>query len=322
MRELRDGQLRDRMPVVPEQVNGEASADVHRGARHIRGDTAGTQPPDHPRPPEPRTPDSRGAAAARDWLDTPAGGRPGDGTFREALGRFEAARAGLPGVAGKDAGDYLAARSGDRPWLSPARRCVPAVQRVFAALDLGGEHAHIRHEGWLSPDKSQQRVQRLEDPAQLDAAKRAAGIDGLRPGGKPHYCAAMSTAIRDPSAFAVAFARGVEHPAVRAVLDQRPQPGERKPDAVRAPITSILGADGHTFCEGFRLAGDNPKQAASERGAWLRDTRAGKPSAVPPPLVVPVDFRGGFIEYPFRVAGDRYQVASMYPVPFNPRDKA
>jgi hypothetical protein len=59
----------------------------------------------------------------------------------------------------------------------------------------------------------------LEDPAQLDAAKRSAGIDGLKQGDQPHQCRQAATRIADPGAFAVAFARGIEHPKVRAALE-------------------------------------------------------------------------------------------------------
>ena len=66
-----------------------------------------------------------------------------------------------------------------RPWLAAARGCSPEVQRVFATLDQGGGHAHIRHEGWVTEEMNELRLRCLEDPAQLDTAKRAAGIDGL-----------------------------------------------------------------------------------------------------------------------------------------------
>ncbi len=65
-----------------------------------------------------------------------------------ALMTFEPGRAGLPEVSIKDGTEYLDKHHAERPWLSVARCCQPEVQRIFAALDQGGGHAHIRHEGW------------------------------------------------------------------------------------------------------------------------------------------------------------------------------
>lgn len=234
----------------------------------------------------------------------------------DALVRFDPRQAGLPEVQKGDASRYVEARRGDRPWLNAVRHAPEEVQRVFAALDQGGGHAHIRHEGWLSPEKSQLRVLYMEDPAQLDSAKRAAGKDGLLPGDKPRYCATMSTAIRDPAAFAVALARGVEHPSIRTVLDT-PQPWEEpRPAIVSVPIADLLGPDGHRYCEGYQLAGDDPKQAVHDRGTWRKEMRAGDTTSVPPPLIVPVDFRGRNIQYAFKMnAASEYEIVSMYPAP-------
>ena len=66
-----------------------------------------------------------------------------------ALVSFEPRRAGLPDVSIKDATEYLDMHLLERPWLSVARGCPPEVQRLFAALDQGRGHAHIRHEGWV-----------------------------------------------------------------------------------------------------------------------------------------------------------------------------
>jgi hypothetical protein len=65
----------------------------------------------------------------------------------------------------------------------------------------------------------------LEDPAQLDPAKRAAAIDGLKSPEASHHCREASSRITDPDAFAGAFARGIEHPTVRAALDAQFTPG-------------------------------------------------------------------------------------------------
>lgn len=272
-------------------------------------------PPDRPGRPDARS-------AGKD-LGTPRRDHRPDGApladrrwdHADALARFDPGRAGLPEVGRDEAAGYLQAHRRDRPWLDSARHAAGAVQRVFAALDQGGGHAHIRHEGWLSAEKSQLRVLYLHDPAQLDPALRAEGTDGLLPGGKRHYCAEISTAIRDPAAFAVAFARGTEHPDVRRALET--PVGGRKPEAVTVPIADLLGPDGHRYCEGYRLAGDDDQVARRERRIWLRETQAGEPPSVPPPLLVPVDFRGGVIEFRFNVNTARtgYEVNTMFPGP-------
>jgi len=272
-------------------------------------------------PPEPDRAATRARAAATD-APGPSSSRAQDSApglsdrIDDALVRFDPSRAGLPEVQKGDASRYVEARRGDRPWLNAARHAPEEVQRVFAAVDQGGGHAHIRHEGWLSAEKSQLRVLYMEDPAQLDPAKRAAGKDGLLPGDKPHYCAAESTAIRDPIAFATALARGVEHPDVRTVLDT-PRPWEEpRPSIVSVPITDLLGPDGYRYCEGYQLAGDDPREAVRDRGTWLRETRAGDTTSVPPPLIVPVDFRDGNIQYAFKMnAANEYEIVSMYPAP-------
>jgi hypothetical protein len=223
-------------------------------------------------------------------------------------------------VAPDDAARYIETRRGDRPWLNTARHAPTEVQRLFATLDQGNGHSHIRHEGWLSAEKSQLRVQYLQDPAQLDPVKKAAGEDGLLPGGKKHYCAAMSTAIRDRTAFAEAFARGTEHPNVRQVLGAPPV-GGRRPPSVSVAIADLLGPDGHQYCEGYRLAGGDDYAARRDRQTWLRETRAGERPSVPPPLLVPVDFHGGVIQFRFKVNAARtgYEIATMFPEPPDPK---
>jgi hypothetical protein len=233
----------------------------------------------------------------------------------DALARFDPGRAGLPDVPKDDAPRYIETHRADRPWLNAARHSPDEVQRVFAAVDQGSGHAHIRHEGWLTPEKSELRVLYLEDPAQLDPEKRAQGKDGLLPGNKSHYCAAESCAIRDPALFATVFARAVEHPDIRAALDTKHEQGKPAPLDVSVPIADLLGPDGHRYCEGYRLVGDDPKQAVQDRGTWLRETRAGDALSVPPPLIKPMDFEGGTIQFRFKVnaAKSGYEIGSMFP---------
>jgi hypothetical protein len=283
-------------PVPPERL----PPDERASAPHVRGDAARSL-----------------ASAPREARDASSGVPRKPAGAGETLTRFEPRRAGLPEVGGDEAARYVEANRGDRPWLDSARHAPHDVQRVFAAADRGGGHAHIRHEGWLSAEKSQMRVQYLEDPAQLDPAKRAEGKDGFLPGSKPHYCAEMSTCIRDPIAFAVAYARGTEHPGVRKALETPLMRAQQPPLRVGVPITDLLGPDGHHFCEGYRLAGDDPKQAVKDRQTWLRENRNCDSPSVPPPLVASVDFRGGTIQFRFKVNMDRtgYEIATMFPDP-------
>jgi hypothetical protein len=220
-------------------------------------------------------------------------------------------------VSKDDASHYIESQRGDRPWLNSARHERPEVQQVFAALDQGSGHAHIRHEGWLSAEKSQLRVQYLQDPAQLDPAKKAEGTDGLLSGNRRHYCAEISAAIRDPTVFAEALARGTEHPAVRRALETPLGADHDPPQPVAPPIADLLGSDGHRSCEGYRLAGDDLRQAVRDRRTWLRETRSGDRPSVPEPMLVPVDFRGGTIEFRFKPNATRtgYEISTMFPSP-------
>jgi len=209
-----------------------------------------------------------------------------------------------------DAAEYLDKHQGERPWLSVARDRPPEVQRVFAALDQGGGHAHIRHEGWVTEEMNERRVRNLHDPAQLDPAKRAAGIDGLAPGDKPHRCGSIVTRITSSDAFAVALAKGAEHQDVRAALGTEFRE-RRVPAPVVLPIAGILGRDGHRFCSGWQLepVDGSMRTARNLRDAWA-SARAG-----PEPKTHRVEtFDGGtatFIFGPNR-ARDGYEIVTMY----------
>ena len=226
---------------------------------------------------------------------------------------FEPRRAGLPEISIKDATAYLDKHHAERPWLSVARDCPPEVQRMFAALDQGGGHAHIRHEGWVTEEMNERRLRSLEDPAQLDPAKRAAGIDGLTAGDIPHRCGDIASRIIDPEIFAAAFARGVEHPDVRAALNSN---GSR-PEPVILPISDVLGDDGHKFCSGWQLEPVNGsmEEARAVRRAWAADNQSG-----PEPQARPVEtFEGGTVTFAFRrSAVGGYEVSTML---MNPADE-
>jgi hypothetical protein len=193
------------------------------------------------------------------------------------------------------------------------------VQRVFAALDQGSGHAHIRHEGWVSEEMSRRRVAYLEDPAQLDPAKRAAGIDGLKSPERLHRCWETSSRITDPDAFAAAFARGVEDPQVRAALETKFIPGH-VPPAVAVPISDLLGPDGYRHCTGWRLEPVDGKlnTAYEQRAAWV-DARAHgcQPEVAEPGTRAVGTFEGGAIAFAFgpNRTRDGYEVVTMYPRP-------
>jgi len=261
------------------------------------------------------TPDRGPADAAADRPDNP--GRPDDPLA--AVRWFEPTGAGLPDISAKDAVTYIEARHGERPWLAAARGCPPEVQRVFAALDQGGGHAHIRHEGWVTEEMNERRVAYLEDPAQLDPAKRAAGIDGLRSPEKLHRCRETASRITDPDAFAVAFARGIEHPLVRASLAAE-FTVQYVPRPVSLYVRDLLGADGHRYCTGWRLqsAEGGMKAARDNRAAWVDARAHGSETAVPEPKAGPAGtFAGGMIVFAFGPTRerDRYEVVTMYPRP-------
>jgi hypothetical protein len=227
---------------------------------------------------------------------------PSDGGVLE---RFEPSRAGLPEVSREGAAAYIEAHLADRPWLAAVRDCSPDAQRVVVALDQGHGHAHIRHDSWVTEEMNERRVRNLEDPAQLDPDKR--GIDGLAVGNLPHRCGDTASRITNPEIFAKAFARGVEHPDVRAALDSN---GPR-PEAIILPISSVLGDNGHKFCSGWRLEPVNGSldEARANRRAWATGGRDG-----PEPRAHAVEtFEGGTVTFAFRRSPmGGYEVSTMY----------
>jgi hypothetical protein len=238
---------------------------------------------------------------------------------RAELGRFDPERAALPPTSLEAAADYVAQHRAARSWLTAADTASPEACRILAALDAGGGHGHIRHEGGVTEWANMRRAAYLEDPAQLDPEKRHLGIDGLRPNDQPHHCRSTATRITDPDAFATAFARGVEHPRVREALDMRFDPGE-KPIAVTVPIADLVGPEGHHYCTGWRLepVDGSMKAAQRNRDAWLEAREAGRTSDVPEPQVRPVPtFEGGEIVFLFQrnYAMQRYEIATMFPRP-------
>jgi hypothetical protein len=259
--------------------------------------------------------DHRAVNGTADHPDGPE--RPDDPL--EAVRRFEPRRAGLPDLSPDDAAAYIDTRRGERPWLGTASDRSPETQRVIASLDQGGGHGHIRHEGWVTEEMNERRVAYLEDPAQLDPAKRSAGIDGLRQGDQPHRCRQAASRIIDPDAFAVAFARGIERPKVRAALEAPFDP-DRKPSPVQLPIGDLLGPDGHQYCTGWQLVPvDGDMNAARRcREVWVATPADKRPSEGREPTARPVEtFEGGALVFAFghNYGDERYEVATMYPRP-------
>jgi hypothetical protein len=272
----------------------------------------GPEVPDRENRPEPTPSDDTGAA--RELVEPRSRAEYSADLERHvALVSFEPRRAGLPDVSIKDATEYLDQHHLERPWLSVARGCPPDVQPLFAALDQGHGHAHIRHEGWVTEEMNEHRVRNLEDPAQLDPAKRVAGVDGVKAGHQLHRCGGIVTRIADPEAFATALARGIEHPDVRAALDS----SGPVPKPVSLLMTDVLGDGGHRFCSGWRLEPVNGSmlQALADRAAWVAGSHD-----VPEPKTRPVEtFEGGTVTYVFRPSAEAgHEISTMY---VNPPDE-
>lgn len=236
---------------------------------------------------------------------------------RAELGRFDPERAALPPISLEAAGDYLARHRTERPWLTAADSASPQARRILAAMDAGGVHGHIRHEGWVNEEASMRRVAYREDPAQLNLDKRYQGIDGLMQGDRKHRCGNVATRVTDPDAFVTAFARGVEHPKVRAALDMPFDP-DIWPGQVTVPIAELLGADGHRYCTGWQLepVGDTTEAARDNRAAWLKARTEGREPDVPEPRVRPVPtFEGGDMLFAVgqNQTRDGYWIVTMHP---------
>lgn len=212
--------------------------------------------------------------------------------------------------------EYIHTMKSERPWLEPAVDCDPRIQHIMASLDIGNGHAHLRHGAMGNDALYERRAAFLEDPAQLDPLKRSVSVDGLRPG-QIHRCAAEATRIHDATAFAVAVARAVEHPDVRAALEMPWVEGKR-PDVVSIPISDLLGSEGHQYCSGFRLTGEWPT-SRELRQQWVVARAGGHDlTGIPEPEAEPIPtFRDGDIVVAFRPDRERqrYEMTSMFADP-------
>ena len=254
-------------------------------------------------------------------------------TVGTRLGRWDPARLNLPRPVPADAGNavptaeadrsadeenavaYIAANKETSPWLAPAADCEPAVQSVYASLDQGTGHAHVRHGPALDQLLLAGRVARLEDPAQLDDNLRDRGIDGLDPS-KMHLCGRYATAIVDAHAFAAAIAALSEHPDVQNAL--RSEWDGPKPDRLEVPISDVLGDRGHEYCLGYRLRGDWD-EARAERKQWMSAKASGADlSALPEPQAEPIPtFEGGdiFVVFKRNHAASKFEINTVFPNP-------
>ncbi|MGI5226444.1 hypothetical protein [Actinoallomurus sp. CA-142502] len=241
-------------------------------------------------------------------------------TPREILRGFRPTEAGLPEIGEGRAAEYIAENADRRPWLAQAKDCDPAAMRVLVAMDMGQGHALERHEGHADDERLQRRVTGFQDPAQLDDAKRFAGIDGLKPGNRPHRCADTATAIQDPEAFATAFARGVRHPSVRDALET-PFVAGKVPQGVALTVEDLLGVGGHRYCSAYALepVDGSLDEALRRRADWVTAKRtSNQDSDVPEPTCVPVEIRDDAkIKFYFRPNRDMngYEISTMYVEP-------
>lgn len=235
---------------------------------------------------------------------------------RGELAVFQARRAGLPEVTSGEASRYVEQHRAGRPWLQAAERASPEALRIIVAADQGGGHGHIRHEGWVTEEASMRRVAYLEDPAQLDPGKRRAGIDGLRPRGRHHGCADMSSRPGRLRHRARPRGRAPRRP-------RRPQHALRPP---AAPAHSVgtdrrtVRSDGHKACTGWQLepVAGSVKTAMENRRAWRAAIADGRRAAVPEPTARPVPtFEGGTIALVINSNRQRdgYEIASLIPRP-------
>lgn len=214
--------------------------------------------------------------------------------------------------------ELIAAQVAGRPRLASLESQEPCVQRVYAAFGGSGFHGAERHEGSLDDQDHLLRLVERQDPAQSDESRRVRGIDAFKRGNGKHVCAESSTSICDPVAYAVALARGIDHPAVRAALDARHDP-PRRPHYVHVPIVELLGESGDQFCHGHQLVGEDPREAVKERDVWAKSGWKGKPrdDLCPPQTERITTFRGGVIEFRIghNAARDSYELISMFPRP-------
>jgi hypothetical protein len=118
---------------------------------------------------------------------------------------------------------------------------------------------------------------------------------------------------------AEAFARGVEHPRVRAALET-PYDPDSKPYPVQLPLSELLGPDGHRWCTGWRLepVDGSMTKARMLRNVWVAAPASQRGPDIHEPTARPVEtFEGGAAVFVFahNSRGNGYGVVTMYPRP-------
>lgn len=245
----------------------------------------------------------------------------GDRTARDWVRGFDPRRAGgRADIDEAEAVRYLAEQGRTQPKFRGLTEQDPSVQRVYAGLDRGWFHGTTRHEGGLTSEDHLRRLLLREDPAQADEAKRARAVDAYRKGNQRHLCPEYSTSVEDPVAYAVALARGVEHPRVREVLDAAPdETWDEERTRTQIRISELLGDDGHEYCKGYQLVGEDLRQATKERDAYLKSQWKGQQNDLPEPRAERISsFEDGVLEFRFRATdgNSRYRLITMFPKPF------
>ena len=220
-------------------------------------------------------------------------------------------------ITGPEAKQYVRENVADRPWLNHAQYVGPDTGRVLAAVDKGGGHALERHGSTVTPEMTEARATRLEDPAVADDAARTPGRDAFKSG--RHLCGDVATRFRDPHAFATCFARGVEHSDVRTALERPCGPGALKPQPVEVPLSDLLGPDGGAYCDGYRLDPVNGSmdEAREQRKEWVNAIRNGEQPTVAEPTASPLsaeDFRDAVVVFGFQrnAAGTAWETSTMF----------
>ncbi len=269
-------------------------------------------------------------------LDTSVGSE----TARDVLKRYCGGE--LSEADAKELADYIRDNRVENPILRVVADQDPKVQRIYVDQLAAGGHHTERHDGW-NDDLSQAERARLRlDPASpTEDLRYWRGSDALEGEDRFHFCGNDATRIHDPIAFAVATARVLEHPMVKAALADPFDPRAR-PDRIEdITIAEILGPDGHLACSGFRLAGDDADRARRDRGAFMQAVReemkkpgedcpdpaadheraaekVQREQGMPVPEVEAIpSFEGGTMSVAFQPKADSsgYEVRTFYPLP-------
>lgn len=242
----------------------------------------------------------------------------------QTLRRFRPGEAGLPELTPAEATRYLdeTPRTA-RPWLTPSDRATGDSRWVTAAIDRGDGHFLQRHEGYVIGELARARVERLQDPANVDPVSRAEADDAYT--GKRHWCAAESTYINDPDAFATAYARAVRHPAVRDALN-RSYDTDFDPPRIAIPIAHLLGPTGHEYCGGHHLRpiDGSLAEARHNRAEWVKAQRYGRQTDSTEPVADKIEsFEGGTMLCVVKPKVDQsgYTIGTMFPRPPQPEEQ-